>query len=62
MVSLDDGTQTHKITKVPVEELDLWDSTHDAAGRKYGAVSTESEVVVKDQDDTNGSETIKRLA
>lgn len=37
------GAQSHRLTKVPVGELEAWDQTHDSVGRPVGMspVSTE---------------------
>ncbi|KAG6364290.1 hypothetical protein INS49_005890 [Diaporthe citri] len=56
VIKLDDGAQTHKIKKIPNEELAEFDATHDATGRlrvsssvlhdqeKAGSASDDSEV------------------
>lgn len=31
---LEGGEVTHKLVKVPLEQLELWDQTHDAYGRQ----------------------------
>ncbi|KAK4451999.1 high-affinity methionine permease [Podospora aff. communis PSN243] len=37
VINVDDGAaQTHQLIKVPVEELDEWDASHDAVGRALG--------------------------
>lgn len=33
VLALDNGAQSHKIVKVPVDELAHWDATHDIVGR-----------------------------
>lgn len=33
VITLDGGGRTHKLFKVPVDELNAWDATHDALGR-----------------------------
>lgn len=59
VIKLDNGAQTHKIKKIPNEELAEFDATHDATGRlrvtssvlhdqeKAGNASDDSEVVGK---------------
>lgn len=34
VVVLDNGALSHKLTKVPLAEVSLWDETHDTAGRR----------------------------
>ena len=34
VILLENGAQTHQIVKVPNEEIERWDATHDAAGRE----------------------------
>lgn len=34
---LDNGATSHRLTKVPVAELDVWDASHDAAGRSLNS-------------------------
>lgn len=36
IVDFGDGAQSHRLTKVPVAELEAWDRTHDAAGYPLG--------------------------
>lgn len=36
VLSFGAGAQSHRLTKVPVGELDIWDRTHDAVGRIVG--------------------------
>lgn len=33
VLSLDNGAQTHQLVKVPIEEIEVWDASHDALGR-----------------------------
>lgn len=33
---LDGGEVTHKLVKVPLEKLEIWDAEHDAVGAKVG--------------------------
>lgn len=35
----DHGAQSHKLVKVPVQELALWDEVHDSIGRRVGVGS-----------------------
>lgn len=45
MLALDNGAQSHRIIKVPIEDLARWDATHDVVGRPlqdYGSDSKES--------------------
>lgn len=44
VVGLDDGAQTHRITKVPNDQVDEWDAAHDATGRLHVGTGSESEV------------------
>lgn len=43
VLSFGAGAQSHRLTKVPVGELDVWDRTHDSTGRPVGVspVATE---------------------
>jgi amino acid transporter len=46
VVELGDGAQTHVLTKVPLSDVDAWDRTHDASGKRLdglGAIGTVSE-------------------
>lgn len=40
--NLGGGAETHRILKVPVDQLDAWDSSHDVTGRSLDT-STELE-------------------
>ncbi|KAJ9161570.1 High-affinity methionine permease [Coniochaeta hoffmannii] len=45
VLALDNGAQSHRIIKVPIEDLARWDATHDVVGRPlqdYGSDSKES--------------------
>lgn len=33
ILRLEDGAQSHKLVKVPIDKLSEWDATHDAVGR-----------------------------
>jgi amino acid transporter len=37
LVQLGNGAETHRLVKVPVDQLDRWDREHDATGAKAGA-------------------------
>ncbi|KAF2122403.1 amino acid permease-domain-containing protein [Lophiotrema nucula] len=37
VINLENGATTHTLIKVPLEQLDGWDATHDALGRRLGA-------------------------
>lgn len=39
IIVLEDGAQTHSLVKIPLSQLDEWEATHDAAGRKLDADS-----------------------
>ena len=39
IVSVGGSAATHRLVKVPAENLALWDSTHDASGRLVGGRS-----------------------
>lgn len=39
VLQLEDGATSHRLIKVPVNELTQWDDTHDAAGRQLSASS-----------------------
>lgn len=39
VLTLDHGAQSHKLVKVPVQELAQWDETHDSSGRRIGGGS-----------------------
>lgn len=38
VIVLDDGAVTHSLTRVPVDELEVWDAKHDVAGRSVDSV------------------------
>ncbi|RDW73477.1 hypothetical protein BP6252_07384 [Coleophoma cylindrospora] len=42
LLDLGGGAETHKISKVPVDELIAWDATHDAAGKLKGSAISDS--------------------
>lgn len=42
VLELDDGAQSHTLIKVPVNELERWEETHDAVGRLLSATSVRS--------------------
>lgn len=37
VLRFENGAQSHKLVKVPVAELERWDATHDAVGRRLDA-------------------------
>lgn len=53
IIDLDNGASTHRLLKVPNDELARWDETHDAVGRSR--TMTRSASLEKGSDD--GSET-----
>lgn len=42
VLTLEDGAQSHKVIKVPVEQLAEWDATHDAVGRPLNRTDSHS--------------------
>jgi len=40
ILQLDDGAQSHKLVKVPISDLQEWDSQHDALGRQLSGHSS----------------------
>ena len=47
ILSLDDGNAaTHRLVKVPNQEIVIWDSTHDASGRLFASPSEKEEGAV----------------
>ena len=40
---MDSGAATHRLVKVPTEQLAIWDGTHDASGRLMGEGSEKGE-------------------
>lgn len=43
ILSLDGSAATHKLVKVPTEQLAIWDSSHDASGRQTADRSEKGE-------------------
>lgn len=43
---LDGGEVTHKLVRVPVEQLDVWDREHDAQGGRIGSAGSSDEEIV----------------
>ncbi|KAF7556135.1 hypothetical protein G7Z17_g1671 [Cylindrodendrum hubeiense] len=58
VLSLDDGVQTHQISRVPVEQLDEWDANHDATGRlrETGITTTQFQEKGDPSEEISGSE------
>lgn len=46
---LGNGANSHKIIKVPLEELGVWDATHDAVGRPLGYAQSNSHESTKEE-------------
>lgn len=42
VLELDSGAQSHSIVKVPLADLNDWDSTHDAVGRLLSYARSDS--------------------
>lgn len=42
VLQFEHGAQSHKLVKVPVQELAQWDEVHDSIGRRVGIGSEES--------------------
>ena len=43
ILSLDGSAATHRLVKVPNQEIAVWDSTHDASGRLFASTSEKGE-------------------
>lgn len=55
IITLDNGAKTHNLIKVPVSELDSWDTTHDALGHRIDDAGS------SDQSVQIGEETPEKL-
>ena len=53
---LEGGEVTHKLIKVPVDRLAVWDQEHDAQGKKIGSDASSDEDIVDVQHQLGGSE------
>ena len=43
ILSLDGSAATHRLVKVPNQEIAIWDSTHDASGRLFASANEKEE-------------------
>ncbi|KAH8890353.1 amino acid transporter [Thozetella sp. PMI_491] len=50
VLQLDDGAQSHRLVKVPVEALADWDATHDVVGRERNGALREGSQEVRAED------------